>query len=289
MGWVVTEVHRLSGNARQDPYFRRVLLWLKGLPKVSRIAQKILAHPEPIILFSGNVSREIAARVSGVSAFKIFVGNPRGRRRLYDVAIASSHGAAQDQVGRPDFYESASLTLWMDGVPSMPAANDANLPITAVFIGGRNKAFAMSLPDLIRQMGWLRSDGQSLHVAFSRRTPPEIESGLRAAFPATDVKYISGDDRAGYLDLLAHARKFAVTPDSITMMCEACATGRDVSLFSLPVLAADTSTYRNASRFLQCGYVVPIGNASSRFTPWPGMQHILPPLRKELAFRGKLR
>ena len=73
----------------------------------------------------------------------------------------------------------------------------------------------------------------SLLVTTSARTPPDTTAALFAAIrcPAFRYRWTPEDDGNPYYALLGLAERLIVTADSISMMTEACATGRPVYLF----------------------------------------------------------
>jgi hypothetical protein len=78
----------------------------------------------------------------------------------------------------------------------------------------------------------------SLYITTSRRTQPEAADALQAALPpnATLFRW-QADTQPGdnpYLGLLAHADRFVVTGDSVSMMVEVARLGRPLAIFPLP-------------------------------------------------------
>ena len=82
---------------------------------------------------------------------------------------------------------------------------------------------------------WHARDGGSLLISTSRRTPIAWRDRLRGAFRHGCTCFWGGDaDGANpYAGYLAYADRIVVTPDSVNMLSEACATGVPV-FTSLP-------------------------------------------------------
>ncbi|HAF93670.1 MAG TPA: hypothetical protein DCG67_18190, partial [Pseudomonas sp.] len=78
--------------------------------------------------------------------------------------------------------------------------------------------------------------GGSLLVSTSPRTPAAASQALLAAVetPVFSYRFGSGDENP-YRALLALADAFVVTGESVSMLTEACMTGRPVAVFPLPV------------------------------------------------------
>ena len=93
-----------------------------------------------------------------------------------------------------------------------------------------------------------------LSVAMSRRTSGDIESAILEGLSGR-ISVIKRDDREGFVKLLHSAARFVVTPDLITMTCEACTTGQPVAFLNLPAYDTNNATYRFAQGICKAGYV----------------------------------
>ncbi len=110
-------------------------------------------------------------------------------------------------------------------------------PRTALLVGGPTAHAPWAAEDMVRVFGQLaaqmRSEGGSLLATTSRRTPPELAERLRATF--ADVPNViwgdGGDGVNPYAGLLGWAHRVVVSPDSVNLLSEACAT-------RLPVMVA---------------------------------------------------
>ncbi len=93
----------------------------------------------------------------------------------------------------------------------------------------------------------IHSEGGSLLATTSRRTPPALAEILRATF--ADLPHViwgdGGDGTNPYGGLLGWANRVVVSPDSVNLLSEACATRMPVM-----VALADTAQGRLA-RFQQ--------------------------------------
>ena len=85
---------------------------------------------------------------------------------------------------------------------------------------------------------WRERDGGSVLVATSRRTPAPWRERLRRAFRNGCTCFWGGaeDGPNPYPSYLALADRIVVTPDSVNMLSEACATGVPV-ISDLPAVA----------------------------------------------------
>ncbi|MET0937533.1 MAG: mitochondrial fission ELM1 family protein [Luteibacter sp.] len=75
-----------------------------------------------------------------------------------------------------------------------------------------------------------RAEGGSVLVAASRRTPVAQRARIREAFAGLPgIVWADTTDGANpYPGILGWADRLVVTPDSVNMLCEACATGKPV-------------------------------------------------------------
>lgn len=130
----------------------------------------------------------------------------------------------------------AAGEAWRERLASLPR------PLTAVLVGGETKPFrfdAAVAQDLLRRLSELRArDGGSLFLTTSRRTRPEVAEALAAGLPPGSVLHrwspAVGAENP-YLGLLAHADRFVVTGDSVSMMVEVASLGKPLAIFALPL------------------------------------------------------
>jgi hypothetical protein len=110
-------------------------------------------------------------------------------------------------------------------------------PRVAVLVGGSSELFTLSARTavrLAREAGaWARTSGGSLLVTTSARTPSRAALALRDALdvPAHFFRWRPGAPDNPYWGYLALADAVVVTGDSVSMLTEACATGKPVFVF----------------------------------------------------------
>lgn len=117
---------------------------------------------------------------------------------------------------------------------AMPALAAMPSPRTAVLLGGPTAAVPFdaaafdALASRIDQ--WLARDGGSLLVVGSRRTPPDIVANARRRWSGQPGLrwFADGDGDNPYASALAFAHRIVVSPDSVNMVSEACATAAPV-------------------------------------------------------------
>jgi mitochondrial fission protein ELM1 len=207
---------------------------LASLPKAERFSP-----PWPRVLIScGRRSFPIAAalkRKLGDDLFAIHVQNPGGKLSAVDVVVAPEH----DGISGPNVISTLGAIhrvtpqrLRSEAENLAPSLAQLPQPYITVLIGGPNRRYEFG-PELIDGFGDnLKSiamkAGASLLVTPSRRTPPEMVARLRAKL--IDVPHVVWDGSGpnpyfGWLGLASHV---VVTCDSVSMITEACATGKPV-------------------------------------------------------------
>jgi mitochondrial fission protein ELM1 len=191
------------------------------------------------------------AREAGAKAIQIL--DPRISSRHWDLVIAPEH----DQlVGENVISLLGGLNPidagWLQRARQQFArlANQA-APRTAVLLGGPTRAtkFDRSALEVLcsKLEFWLARDGGSLLICGSRRSPPEWAPMMRDRYGSEGhlVWMDNSDGDNPYPGVLAWADRIVVSPDSVNMISEACAT-------SVPVYVAepDRATGR-VRRFIQ--------------------------------------
>lgn len=190
--------------------------------------------------------------------FVVQVQHPRSRLERFDLVITPRHDyfsltpegkrqvpfflrpwvTPREPPGRNVFLTTGALhnvdasTLrnaaleWKDEFASL------SKPLVVVNIGGptRNCLYGV---DLAKQLcGMLHSilwSCGSLRISFSRRTPKKVKEIITRELRSNPKVYIwDGKDPNPHLGHLALADAFIITADSISMLSEACTTGKPV-------------------------------------------------------------
>jgi mitochondrial fission protein ELM1 len=111
-------------------------------------------------------------------------------------------------------------------------------PRVAVLIGGANAVYRTPPAICARiaaEIAALSAQGDGLMVTFSRRTGPELESAIREALAsvAANAAIWDGTGENPYFGYLGLADHVLVTEDSASMVSEAAATGKPISVLRL--------------------------------------------------------
>lgn len=206
----------------------------RALPRA--LHQELAAGRPDIVIGCGRAAALATALVRAeTGAFAVQILDPRAPPDAWDLVIAPAHDAlAGDNVlttiGSLNAITPARLAAAALEHPQLAALPG---PRTAVLVGGPTGAAridAAYVADLLQHLArWRAREGGSFLATTSRRTPPAVAETLRASAGPDDRVYSGAHDGPNpYLAFLAHAQRIVVTPDSVNLVSEACATGRPV-------------------------------------------------------------
>ena len=216
-------------------------LWVAPLAGLNGDA---LVPPWPdILIATGRQTVAPALAIKKASAGKTFcvqIQNPVAGRDRFDLLAIPRH----------DRVDGANVIV-TDGalhriVPDTLAAEADRLhsvlaalprPLVAVLIGGSNGQYKMTeavTAKLAADLSALcRDHGAGLAVTASRRTGAVNEKRLRDALDGPACWFWDGTGDNPYFGLLGLADTIVVTADSVSMVSEACATGKPVHVMRL--------------------------------------------------------
>ena len=194
-------------------------------------------------------------RASGNATFCVQIQNPAWRRDAFDLlAIPKHDGVTGDNVLETfgALHRVTPEKLCAEGEKFRPLLAHLPRPLIAVLIGGSNKQYRMTGAVTRRLAANLRTlctqHGTGLAVTASRRTGAENEKHLRAALPDTPCWFWDGSGDNPYFGLLGLADAIVVTADSVSMVSEACATGKPVHVIELDGGSAKFARFHKALR-----------------------------------------
>uniref|UniRef100_A0A453BY27 Mitochondrial fission protein ELM1 n=1 Tax=Aegilops tauschii subsp. strangulata TaxID=200361 RepID=A0A453BY27_AEGTS len=156
------------------------------------------------------------------NVFVIQIQHPRYRLDRFDLVVLTSGALHQ--------ADSAALrvaaTNWHDELAPLPK------PLVVVNIGGptRNCNYGVDLAkQLVSSLHNVSETCGSVRISFSRRTPQKVSDLILREFSTHPKFYIwGGEEPNPHLGHLAWADAFIITADSISMLSEACSTGKPV-------------------------------------------------------------
>jgi uncharacterized protein len=171
------------------------------------------------------------------STFTVFLKDPLTGSSAADFIWVQSH----DRLRAPNVYatiaaphrlSSEAMRNVRDNPPAFLA--DLQAPFATVLIGGKSRHFAFSQHDenrLIQLLMRASDSNATLLVTVSRRTPEALTKQLRALFTGTRHYFWDGKGDNPYVAMMALADAVIVTADSINMIGEAAATGKQIHIF----------------------------------------------------------
>ncbi|XP_023528244.1 mitochondrial fission protein ELM1-like isoform X1 [Cucurbita pepo subsp. pepo] len=243
--------------------------------QIAKVARETFDKDGPLLVIaSGRDTISVASSIKRFAPENVFVvqiQHPRSRLDRFDLVIAPRHDyysltpQARQQIPwllrrwitpceppgknvvltvgalhRADFaaLRSAAST-WHDELAYLPK------PLLVVNIGGPSSNcrydvdLAKQLATMLQNVLW--SCG-SVRISFSRRTPEKISKLLVEEFSTHPKVFIwDGEGPNPHLGHLAWADAFVITADSVSMLSEACSTGKPVY-----VIGADRCTWKFA-------------------------------------------
>jgi uncharacterized protein len=189
------------------------------------------------------VARWIRAR-SGGSAKLVQIGRPRAPLAWFDLVVTTPQYRLPKAANvlhlllplPPPALQPSELTHWRDALAHLPR------PWIGMLVGGTRAPYRLdtgAARDLGKQADALAARlGGSLLVTTSPRTGAAPSSALAEAI-ARPAHYNLWSARANAADnahraILALADRFIVTGDSVSMLAEACGTGKPIAIFEPP-------------------------------------------------------
>ena len=252
--WIITE--GMAGTENQclgisdalgfAPEIKRISLkqpW-KALSPYLRLEQSWsfspgLEPPWPDLLITSGRKALAAARYikeqSRGQTLTVHVQDPRVPALEIDILAVPSHDPAMGSnvlhtIAAPNRIARAKLKVEKVNFPYF-----ANLPEPriAVLIGGTSKAYTMTRTVTETLAKQLQTLNGGLMITTSRRTGAENEKILRDTL-AGDKNFIwDGAGKNPYFAMLGWADAILVTADSVSMLSDACTTGKPVYMIPM--------------------------------------------------------
>ena len=205
-----------------------------------------LVPPWPdLVVAAGRRSVPVARWIRAQSAGRtklVQIGRPRAPLDWFDLVITTPQYGLPDA---PNVLQLRSPIVSADPAPAIQADewHDAfgtlPRPWIGVLVGGSRKPFrfdaATARSVAVEASAMARDLGGSLLISTSPRTPTDTLDILAGAITVPHYLYRYGDRGTNpHQAILALADRFIVTADSVSMIAEACLTGRLVFLADIP-------------------------------------------------------
>ena len=218
-------------------------LWLAPLHAYTADSDP-LQPPWPEILIATGRATVAAAiairRASRGRTFTVQIQNPGVSFRHFDLVVPPRHdnctgpnvistrGALHRVTAQRSAAEAARLAPSLAHLPR---------PLVAVLIGGSNKIYRMT-PHIVHDLAdklvaMSRTTGAGIAMTLSRRTGADAEALLREKLAQVPSVIWDGSGDNPYFGYLGLADHIVVTADSVSMVSEACSTGKPVYVVEL--------------------------------------------------------
>jgi mitochondrial fission protein ELM1 len=244
LGWPA-EVKRLAYNRR---YKWWNLLLGASLLSLDRRRSDALAPPWPdLVIAAGRRSAPVARWIRKQSAGRtrlVHIGRPWAPLACFDLVVTTPQYGLPERANvlhntlpivRADAARLAEARArWQPRLAALPR------PLVALLAGGDSPPYVLDARTAARlgreASATARALGGTLVVTCGPRVrAPAAEALAASVAGAGHVHRWRADDPDNpYLAYLALADRFIVTGDSVSMLAEACATGKPVSIFPLP-------------------------------------------------------
>ncbi len=218
-------------------------LWLLPL-SAPGVGGDGLRPPWPeLLIATGRQTVALALAIKRASAgrtFTVQIQNPAFAVSRFDVVVAPRHdeiSGANVIVTEGALHRVTGERLAREAARFRPLLADLPRPLVAVLVGGSNRQYrftrdaAERLADGLQSL--VRRHGAGLAITTSRRTGEENERLLRDALGAVDAYFWDGGGDNPYFGFLGLCDAIVATSDSVSMISEACATGKPVHVFDL--------------------------------------------------------
>ena len=236
-----------------------------------------LDPPWPVLAFAtGRITIpyiRVLRRRAGLLTYTVILMDPKTGSNSADLIWVPEH----DRRRGPNVI--TTLTAPHRFSPARLEALKAKIPLKIVslpkpritcLIGGPNGDYCYTKADeerLVQSICALGKGGAGLMITTSRRTPERLAARLRDTIFGRPVLFCDGTESNLYPDFLAHADAFVITADSVSMTCEAAATGRPIFLFA-PTTGGSSKFKRFHAALAAYGAIRPLPPPSGSLSSW---------------------
>jgi len=256
-----------------------------------------LSPPWPDLLIATGrqtVALSIAIkRLRGDKIFTVQIQNPVINARKFDLVATPRHDRLTGEnviVTEGALHRITLERLTSESEIFKDRLSGLGQPRIAVLIGGSNGQYRMTRQstELLADglAGLARDHGAGLMVTASRRTGAENEAVLRDRLAGLSAEIWDGSGANPYFGYLGLADAIIVTGDSVSMVSEACATGKPVYVFDLE--GGSDKFRRFHENLRERGFTRPFQGRLDdwEYTPLQDTARVADEIRRRIATRG---
>jgi mitochondrial fission protein ELM1 len=219
--------------------------------------------------------------------YTVQILDPRIDPRHWDAVVAPRH----DRLEGPNVLTTLGSLNQVDdgwlasGRGAFPDFATLSRPRIALLVGGPRRGIEFDATLSRRLAGMVRdlAEGGSVLATTSRRTPAAFTAALRDELADFRGMFWDGEGANPYPGLLGWADRIVVTPDSVNMLSEACATGVPVHTATTTPLPDKLARFHAALRGQ--GLLTDPDEPRGDVPPLRETQAIAAALRKRMAAR----
>ncbi|WP_370153330.1 mitochondrial fission ELM1 family protein [Ferrovibrio sp.] len=197
-----------------------------------------------VLITCGRKSAMLALAVKKASGGRtaiIHIQDPKASPRHWDLLVVPEHDRVRGSnvlVTHGATHRVTRLKLESGAEALRQEYQHLPSPLVAVLIGGNNRYYTLDAEWMQTFVGQLRrmvgQSGCGLLATVSRRTGEAEAAILRGGLASLPASLWDGKGPNPYFGLLGLADAIIVTCDSVSMISEACATGKPVLVARLP-------------------------------------------------------
>ena len=260
LGIEIQEVIQARGINKAWPRWRQEVDKLKWLVTALRMAWNFRGGKN--IIFSSGRSVLPATRLikllRGNQCLVLHIGSPKHwKRRCADIVLRFDH-EREPGVDEDTRYPWNPHQIWVSAPICLPLpTTDTDNREVTVLMGGLNITYGDDVKSYSALLAGLDSLVQKevVNIVFSRRTKADVVEAVKQRYGQTGARLIKADDQQGFMASCENAGVFLVTPDSITMVAEAYATGKSVYVADITIKRTDTRNFRFIDKAIESGQV----------------------------------
>jgi len=207
----------------------------------ARCDGKMLSPPWPELLITcgrRSVGTSLAIkRLSKGKTFTVHIQNPLAPPSLFDMVVCPEHDQLKGKnvvstLGAVHHITKKKLTAAKRQFTTR--YGDLKKPVIALLVGGSTRHYHIT-QGIVHDMAQLmKTIDASIIITPSRRTDDKVIGALHHYFKGPNVDIWDRQGTNPYLPMLAGADAIIASCDSISMVSEACFTGKPVYVWELP-------------------------------------------------------